>query len=328
MPPGVELKIVETGFLPRAARSCHASTVLPLKDGRVLCAWFAGAQEGERDVEIYLSCLEKGVWSAPERMSVEEGPCWNPVLFENEQGEILLYYKTDEDFWLGKSRLDQWYTRLRVSKDGGRTFSASETLVEGDRGGRGPVRNHPITLKNGTVLAPASLEKGPWTAFVDVSEDGGHTFVPSNTIVIDGVDGDRRGVIQPALWEDESGVHMLLRSTENAICRSDSADGRIWSSAERTGMPNNNSGIDLCRLPGGTLALVHNPVTSTSTEGARTPLIISLSCDNGVTFSPACTLAWEPGEYSYPSIMFDGEYLHVSHTWKREDIRYARIAII
>ena len=35
--------------------SCHASTVLPLDDGRVLAAWFGGSREGNNDVGIWLA---------------------------------------------------------------------------------------------------------------------------------------------------------------------------------------------------------------------------------------------------------------------------------
>ena len=47
-------------------------------------------------------------------------------------------------------------------------------------------------------------------------------------------------------------------------------------------------------------------------------IIIINQKSNAIQSSPAVCV----------QIMFDGEYLHVSHTWKREDIRYARIAII
>lgn len=62
-----------------------------------------------------------------------------------------------------------------------------------------------------------------------------------------------RGVIQPTLWESSPGtVHMLLRSTEGSIYRSDSTDGGVsWCPPYDTGLPNNNSGIDLDRLPNG-----------------------------------------------------------------------------
>ena len=35
--------------------ACHASTVLPLADGRVLTAWFGGSHESAPDVGIWLA---------------------------------------------------------------------------------------------------------------------------------------------------------------------------------------------------------------------------------------------------------------------------------
>ena len=54
--------------------SCHASTVLPLPDGRVMCAWFAGEHESNDNVRIWYSVKENGVWSAPCKIfSAENG---------------------------------------------------------------------------------------------------------------------------------------------------------------------------------------------------------------------------------------------------------------
>ena len=71
-----------------------------------------------------------------------------------------------------------------------------------------------------------------------------------------------RGVIQPTLWESiPDQVHMLLRSTEGMIYRSDSKDGGdTWTEAYATELPNNNSGIDMIRSEDGKLFLVYNPV--------------------------------------------------------------------
>ena len=70
-----------------------------------------------------------------------------------------------------------------------------------------------------------------------------------------------KGVIQPTLWQSQPGrVHMLLRSTEGRIFRSDSNDnGQSWSRAYPIDMPNNNSGIDLAQTPQGYLALATIP---------------------------------------------------------------------
>lgn len=62
-----------------------------------------------------------------------------------------------------------------------------------------------------------------------------------------------KGTLQPTLWQDEEErVHMLLRSTSSRIFRSDSPDGgHTWCVAYDTGLPNNNSGIDLVRRDSG-----------------------------------------------------------------------------
>ena len=59
--------------------------------------------------------------------------------------------------------------------------------------------------------------------------------------------------------------------------------GRTWNLAYDTGLPNNNSGIDAVKLPNGTLVLAYNPRENIPgmTKGARTPIILSYSDDNG-----------------------------------------------
>lgn len=48
---------------------------------------------------------------------------------------------------------------ITSSKDYGQTWSAPRELVNGNRGGRGPVRNKVIILSNGDWIAPTSTER-------------------------------------------------------------------------------------------------------------------------------------------------------------------------
>jgi predicted neuraminidase len=187
------------------------------------------------------------------------------------------------------------------------------------------VRNKPIVLSNGTWLAPASNEKsGVWNAFVDRSEDNGKTWAASSFMSLnrDSIPGE--GVIQPALWESSPGnVHMLLRSSAGVICRSDSKDyGRSWSPVYKTDLPNPNSGIDLTKLDDGTLVLAYNP--DRKNWGARRPMTIAISNDNGKTWPTAVNLETgsEGDEFSYPSIIHVGDTVAVTYTWKRERIAF------
>ncbi|MDQ0063445.1 sialidase family protein [Paenibacillus harenae] len=295
--------------------SCHASTVTRLSGGDIAAAWFGGTCEGDPDVDIWMSLRHGDQWSPPVKAAQEEGmPHWNPVLFEDDD-QLYLFYKVGHTF-------SDWYTRFIVSGDGGLTWSPPAELVPGDRGGRGPVRNKPIKLRSGLWLAPASLEQEAWEAFVDRSADRGRTWKRSAMIATDIPREPGRGVIQPALWESAPDqVHMLLRSTEGRIYRSDSSDGgATWSAAYATSLPNNNSGIDIARLPDGQLALAYNPVGSN--WGPRTPLVIGLSGDNGETWEQALALEEDEGEYSYPSVAEAGGKLHVTYTWNRQKVAF------
>lgn len=284
--------------------SCHASTLVQMGDVTV-AAWFGGTYESHDDVQIWAARRENGVWSKPVCVSTPEDiPHWNPVLFDNGK-ELLLFYKR------GKT-IPHWQTMLCRSADGGRTWSEPVLLCADDDGGRGPVKNKPIRLRNGSVLAGASMEQGCWRAFTDLSADNGYTWKKSGLIPLPSEDVQ---VIQPTLWEDGEGVHLLLRSRNKRVYRSDSADGIRWGMAYPLELPHNNSGLDLVKTPDG-LVLCCNPVTH-----GRTPLCLLTSAD-GITFENVLTLESEPGEYSYPAVIWDGEKIRGTYTWKREKIVY------
>jgi predicted neuraminidase len=298
---------------------CHASTVLHAPDGNFLIAWFGGTHEKHDDVGIWLTKGKPGRWSKPvEIAKLREDPHWNPVLFRRADGTIILYFK------VGKT-IDHWETWYKTSSDNGETWTDAKELVEGDKGGRGPVRNKPIILSDGTWLAPASDEKkGVWNAFVDRSEDGGNTWTASPFFVVNRDSIPEEGVIQPTLWESSPGnVHALLRSSAGVICRSDSKDyGKTWSTVYKTTLPNPNSGIDLTKFEDGTLALVYN--RDGKNWGARRPIAVAISTDNGKTWPTSVDLETGNGEdeFSYPSIIHTGDTIALTYTWKRESIAF------
>lgn len=321
--------------------NCHASTLAVLPDGDCLCAFFAGRREGAGDTAIWLARRHQGVWRIPDRLFAEEGLAhWNPVLHV-EDGQVWLFYK------VGPS-VHAWTTRVAHSDDGGRTWAPPRPLVPGDLTPRGPVKNKLIVLSDGTWLAPASIEtETTWDAFVDRSTDHGATWracgvpiihhrtaaaPPSGAETWQGLKNDalwetdpRRvfawdGVIQPTLWESSPGhAHMLLRSTRGRIYRSDSLDGGFsWTPARATVLPNNNSGIDLAKLPDGGLVLALNPIEGN--WGRRSPLSVVWSNDNGETWSPPLHLETEEGEFSYPAVVHGGGHLQLTYTRNRKTI--------
>ena len=343
----LQLKTHQLVIAVKKTLAHHASTVLPLKNGHVLVAWFGGSRESNNDVSIWLAEKDEKGFSEASCVASGMEPHWNPVLFEADDGRILLFYKVG-------FLIPDWRTFVIESADLGKTWSAPRELIPGDdSGGRGPVRNKPLRLKSGRVVAPASVERGLWRCFMDCSDDGCRTWKRSNLIeaagtacleeglkfwhgkmfdaMRQGLPFDRsqipaeyshgRGIIQPTLWEDEEGVHALLRSGEGRIYRTDSLDqAETWCEAYPIDLPNNNSGIDLTRLENGLLLLVYNPVGQNF--GLRSPISVAMSRDGAKTWEKLCDLEAEPGEFSYPAIVSKGSHIWLTYTWKRENIAY------
>ncbi|HHT92606.1 MAG TPA: exo-alpha-sialidase [Clostridiaceae bacterium] len=287
--------------------SCHASTLAKTDDGFV-AAWFGGTEEGKDDVRIYVSVRINNKWEKPLCVSLDDGlPHWNPVLFNNGN-ELLLFYKS------GKT-IASWMTFITKSKDYGRTWTLPERLCNDDIGGRGPVKNKPIYLSNGWLVAPASTEIGQWKCFVDISKDRGKTWTKGN--IVPSPD-EKTNLIQPSIWEDSSGLHMLMRSNRQRIFRSNSKDnGLTWCKAYPINIPNNNSGLDLVKIKSDMLVLACNPV-----EAGRSPLSLLASYDKGLTFKHELTLEDGEGEFSYPSVIAEGNRVYGVYTYKRTLIRF------
>lgn len=193
--------------------------------------------------------------------------------------------------------------------------------------GRGPVKNKPIRLKNGTILAPGSTELGgKYRCFVDISTDNGKTWNRTPEIDSSFLGFFKVPMIQPTLWESKDGsVHMLTRTKVGRIYRSDSYDGgKTWCRAYPTNLPNNNSGIDLDTDDSGRIFLVYNPV---GIPGIRTPLTLAVSLDDGKTFTKIKTFEKGLAEYSYPSVVVKGDTIHITYTYERDYIAYWQIKI-
>lgn len=320
----------------RTFEQCHAPTVVQAADSSLISAWFGGTEEKDPDVGVWMSSFDGKVWSEPFRTAkVNNTSHWNPVLFRDSSDVIHNFFKVGVDEI-------HWATYWSQSSDNGAIWSQAVELVKGDIGGRGPVKNKPIILSDGSWLAPASIEymegqQEVWKAFSDRSDDAGKTWQRSADFVVpESADGQLdfrfrgKGAIQPTFWESKPGhVHALLRTGSGEIWRADSDDsGLTWSPYSATGLPSNNSGFDALRLNDGRVILIYNPVGETG--GARTPLDITVSADNGHSWKTIAHLEDDrdvKNEYSYPSIVETKDGIAACYTWRRERIRCWQIPL-
>jgi predicted neuraminidase len=299
-------------------KECHASTIMRLKDGSFLIAWFAGEKEKNDNVGIWMTRGRPHQWAAPfEVAKIRNDAHWNPVLARSPDGRIFLFFKVGKD-------TEYWETWVKTSDDEGLHWSSAGELVKGDKGGRGPVRSRPIILSDGSWLAGASHEFKGFHCFTDRSTDSGRSWIATPYLGLSDSTLVGKELIQPTLWESAPGqVHMLIRSELGKIFRSDSKDyGRNWSPIYPTSLPNPNSGIDVVKMDDGTLVLAYNP--DARNDGDRAPLLLSLSQDNGSTWSKGFVVEEGKGddEFSYPGLIRFGDTLALTYTYQRRNIRF------
>ena len=299
---------------------CHAATIAETPAGLV-CAWFAGTKERHPDVEIYVSHRVDGEWAAP--VSVADGvqadgsrfPCWNPVLFQVPDGELILFYKIGP-------RAAAWWGALKRSFDHGNTWSDAELLPAGIYG---PVKNKPVLHPDGRLLCGASGEVTSWCARLEVTRDRGKTWES-----IDIGHSDAWRPIQPSvlLWSEDC-IQMVGRTDNSVVFQVWSEDGgKTWDDMSSTGLPNPNSGTDAVLLSDGRALLVYNHSAKKTTPeggtvwGLRTPLNVAISAD-GTAWKPAMTLESAPGRYSYPAaIQTRDGMVHLVYTYNRDTIKH------
>lgn len=304
------------------SKSYDSSCILPLKGDDVLCAWTEGTKEGQKDFKVYTSVKENGSWSEPVEICANEKKAhWNPVLFKNQNGEYILYFKVGH-------KVPSWKTYFCTSMDA-KNWSEPKELVKGDiTGGRGPSKNKPIILQNGRILAPASDERNSlFVSYIDISDDCGLTWRRTKNIPTHSLLKLYIPMTQPALWQSKNGdVHMLTRTHRGRIFKSDSTDnGETWCMAYPTRIPNPNSPIDLCVHEDGRIFLVCNPV---SKKDVRSPLYLMVSENDGKSFVKLMCLEERDGDYAYPSIAIDKNTLHITYTFNTENIVYRKIELL
>lgn len=311
---------------------CHASTIIETRNG-LMCAFFAGTEEGDKDVGIRVAHYRDGKWSWP--VEVADGrisdslryPTWNPVLFRPKDGPIYLFYKVGPD-------VDHWWGAYTTSSDEGLTWTKPQVMGKHDLVGDllGPVKNKAVQLADGTVISPTSLERRgtpndrDWRIYFEISKDNGKTWrvIPP---INDGVEYD---AIQPSILVHKNGdLQILARTMQGVLVTSWSKDkGETWSPLESSGLPNPNAGTDAVTLKDGRHLLVYNHSTKQGPETKDRNILNIAVSEDGKKWKTVTTLENEPvwAGYSYPAVIqaADGR-VHITYTYARQSIKHVII---
>ena len=259
-------------LLPTFRVQNHAANLLPLENGDLLCAWFAGTQEGMPDISIYSSRLKAGgtAWSVPERLSHDPTRSeQNPVLFRVPDGPLWLLWTSQR-----AGNQDSAVVMRRISVDGGLTWGPTSLFIATPGTF---VRQAIAVLKTGDWLLPVfrcvSVPGKKWVGDEDYSavlrsSDQGITWTEHR------VPGSLGCVHMNILDASDGTLLALFRSrwADRVYLSRSGDDGRSWDEPVPTVLPNNNSSIQGFRLHSGRLALVFND----SSAGAGTERRLSL----------------------------------------------------
>jgi sialidase-1 len=284
--------------------------IVVLKDGTLLAAWsdFTGGRRDEAAAHISArTSRDSGqTWSDP--FVLQENIGQNNVMsvsfLRTHNGDILF-------FFLVKNSLSDLKVVVRRSTDEAKTWGAPVTITP-DPGYHIMNNARVIQLKTGRILCPISFcpdigQKGSHlVTFICYSDDNGRTWKKGKGMA----DVPKRGAMEPGLIELKNGtVLQLIRTDLGQIWQSTSADGGDrWSPAEPFGIVAPQSPCTVARLPGtGELVLFYNPSIERGISGmnSRTPLVCSLSQDEGKTWSKPKTVESSLDfTYAYTSVTF------------------------
>lgn len=334
--PDRNLPGAKSAFLPELFASSHASNLLQLKNGDLLCVWFSGTAEGQSDVAIVASLLPKGsmTWGKPVRVDHDPAKSYqNPVAYQAPNGEIWILHTAQT---AGKGQADAQVMKS-VSKDGAKTWSVPIVLfAEAGAFTRQPfVRGeHDELILPIYYSTSAGITKGAETNYpvVKLSADGGQTWkecaVPK-----------AEGMVQMSIVKQAPGRYVAFYRSRFAdfVHRSTSADGCNWTPPEPTPLPNNNASIQAAGLRDGNIVMVFNNASGhkpghVTQSGERVPLSIALSTDGGITWKYVRDMETRDNhaplpkgqrmEYSYPAVLqlANGKIM-ASYTYRRLGIK-------
>ena len=319
--------LLQEQFIPCTTPQAHASNLLLLPNGELLCAWFGGTQEGIPDISIYLSRRESTptnvsdeTWSTPSKITDDSTRSeQNPVLFLTPDGDELWIIYTSQD----GGNQDTAIVKKQVSRDNGHTWSPPTILI--DSPGTF-IRQPMVVLKDGRWVLPVfhcRVEEGyKWIgnddiSAVQVSSNGGKTW--DKTIV-----PESYGCVHMKICALTDGTYLgLFRSRwADNVYLSESENGIDWSPPRPTSLPNPNAGICGEVFPSGRIMLVYNHSSALDSKERRTGLYDDIESEEdtrgnqptkhgksafwGAPRAPICVAVSDDGGATWKSSLLEG----------------------
>jgi sialidase-1 len=294
-----------------------------LKDGRWLFIYsrFLTGSGSDHDAAVLAS-----------RISTDDGKSWSTrdeIVVSHEGGFNVMSVtlrrlpKTNEIglFYLRKNSMSDCRPVLRRSKDEGKTWSEPIEIIPETEIGYYVVNNDRILiLPSGRLVVPATLHQNKEGKFESIgramcylSDDGGKSWRRNRTILSLPVPGSKTGLQEPGVVRLRDGRILLwARTDQGTQWQSYSTDnGETFRDPQPGPLRSPTAPASIKRIPStGELLAVWNDnyaPLSGGHGGARTPLAVAISSDEGRTWQQKQLLESDPeGWYCYTAIDFVG----------------------
>lgn len=342
------MKIIDRTFLDVDTRTCHASTsVFNPRSQKQIFAWFGGGREGDPDSSIYVQYDDEVISLGCNKPVAY----WNPVLF-NVNDRVYLSYKVG----IFCDRWQSYLIELTDALPDFATLTCLDNLVVHTipAGLNFCVKTKPV-IERGYIYCGSSVETSfDWTSYIEkyAFDHGAFSFLersaPLTVEKKEVVVGRNRysgavvkkisqGIIQPAIWLDDSGnKHAFFRSSRGLgqvyYSRTDPSSYvacEVWTDPKPIlHLKNPNASVDVVYTTSGRLFLVHNP---SSTH--RFPLDVSELNPSSFEILSSITIQEKPEEgyfspeFSYPYMIEKDGVLHLTYTHQRTQIEHVQIEV-
>lgn len=283
-------------LIPTPFGSNHAADLLMLPSGDLLCAWFAGTDEGNADISVVVSRLnhDSNQWTKAVVVSDDHSRSeQNPSLFLHPNNEIWLMYTAQVARELvPNEEFNLQYTseiRRKISKDGGLTWGKTETMF---------AREGSFCRQKIQILSNGRFIFGNWICFNDSTRNGSDI----NVMQLSDDQGktwrevevpESHGCVHPNIVELENGLLIALyrsRAADHIYMSRSENFGESWSEPVPTELPNNNSSISAIKLLSGAVAVVYNDLRFSDDRNVivwpyeRCPVTVAVSKDGGASW--------------------------------------------
>ena len=343
--------------------ACGAN-IAQMPNGDLLCWWLSGSDnEPATDNNVLASrSTDSGkTWGEPYILLAADKEAGALTLMHvTPSGKVIAFGAG----WPSELQYTVWHYFRMESTDNGFSWSAREPVHF--RPGDDMMVEHPIRLANGEYLCPTSFfEKRPRPLLAGIAElarakseaealalsphpdpafkpdkfathlHGCSALITTDPELRDlteyqGVRNRPLGLLESTVVQLKDGrIAMLMRAEYGGfLWRADSRDnGRSWTEAWQTDIPNPTSLAALIRLPDGRIALIHNAKGGVVGERAvRDPLSIWLSDDEMESWSVKENVI-TGGMLAYPCPLIVDGRLVFSSDHNRRQSRFVEVEL-